>query len=256
MRKENSTFNLNFLSEPGAQVLHNNDYYGCSELDKFACYVIADGMLSGNDKHEDLSARLAVEAVITAFNANPSIKRRHVAKYLEAAHKALRDNKGKIRRRASVTVVVTNYQKLRYGYAGNCRFNLYRSGKLIEESKDHSLSWMLMEEGQLPKDKIAYHAERNNLEMYCGTMRYFSPTVSKKIKLKDADIFSLFTRGVWENAHTNDMLVAIQSGENDPAEATRHLERLILDAVPVNGNTENYTVCFVFVDKVFIDPEA
>ena len=255
MRRENSTFNLNFLSEPGTEVLHNNDYFGSSVLEGFACYVVADGLRSGNDKREDPSARLAGEAVIAAFNESPSISRRSIAKYMEAAHKELRANMGKDRRRASITVVVTNYQKLRYGWAGNCRFNLYRSGRLIQESRDHSLSWQMMEEGNLPKDKIAFHAERHNLETYCGTMRSFSPGISRKIKLKNADVFALFTRGIWENADTSDMLASVKVGENDPAEASRHLERLVLDRVPVGAVTDNYTNCFVFVDKVFIDPE-
>ena len=255
MRRENSTFNLKFLSQPGVQLLHNNDYYGCSELEEFACYVVADGLLSGNDKREDPSARMAVEAVIDAFNASPSMGSRAISKYLEAAHNALRQNKGKKRCRASITVVITDYQKLRYGYAGNCRFHLYRHGKLIEESKDNSLSWEMMEEGQLPKDKIALHEERNNLDTYCGTMRTFRSTVSRKIKLRNADIFSLFTRGVWESADTNDMLSAVQVAENKPEEAADYLERLILDKTPITGIVENYTVCFVFIDKVYLDPK-
>jgi len=236
-------------------MLHNNDYSGCSVLEEFACYVVADGIRSGNDKREDPSARLAVEAVITAFNASPSISRRAIAKYLEAAHKEMRDNAGKDRRRASITVVVTNYQKLRYGWAGNCRFNLFRSGRLLKESSDHSLSWQKMEEGYLLKDKVASHAERHNLEMYCGTMRSFSPGISKKIKLKNADVFALFSRGVWENANTNEMLASIKAGENDPEEATKYLGRLILSHTPLGTQVDNYTVCFVFVDKVFVDPE-
>ena len=255
MRKENSEFNLNFLSQPGTGILHNNDYHGCSELEGFACYVVADGIRSGNDNREDLSARLAVEAVITAFNESPSISRRALKKYIEAAHEEMRENAGKDRRRASVTVVVTNYQKLRYAWAGNCRFNLYRNNRLIRESSDHSLSQQLAKENRIPRDRVAFHEERHNLEMYCGTMRSFDPSVSKKIKLKNADIFSLFTRGIWENANTNDILASIKAAENDPEEASRHLERLILDAAVVGITVDNYTVCFVFVDKVFIDPE-
>jgi len=255
MRKENSSFKLNFLSQPGVRLLHNNDYFGCSELEGFACYVVADGLTSGNDKREDSSARLAVEAVISAFNVNPSIGRGAIARYLKAAHKALLDNKDKARCRASVSVVVTDYSKLRYGYAGNCRFNLYRGGRLIEESSDNSLSWEMSEKGLIQKDKVAHHEERNNLTNYCGVMKSFRPSVSKKIKLRNADIFSLFTRGIWESARTDDILASIQSAENDPEEASRYLERLILDKTPPDGSVDNYTVCFVFVDKIYIDAE-
>ena len=113
MRKENSNFNMHFLSQPGVQVLHNNDYYGCSELDDFACYVVADGLRSGNHKQLDPSARTAVEAVISAFNEKPSMSRRAIARYMKAAHDALYDTKYSKCGKASVMVVVTNYQRLR-----------------------------------------------------------------------------------------------------------------------------------------------
>jgi len=87
-------------------------------------------------------------------------------------------------------------------------------------------------------------------------MKSFSPTVSRKIKLRNSDIFSLFTRGIWENADTSDIQKAIQAGENDPKATSDELERLLLDASPLSENIENYTVCFVFVDKVYLDPEA
>ena len=256
MRRENSTFKASFLSQEGVRTLHNNDYHGYVELDGFACYVVADGLKSGNDAQEDLSARLAVEAVITAFNEKPSIRRGAVSKYLSAAHKVLRNSQGKERRRASVTVVVTNYQKLRYGYAGNCRFNLYRGGRLLEESRDHSLSWQMMEDGELPRDKIARHEERHNLDMYCGILKSFQPTISKKIKLKNADVFALFTRGVWENSNTHDMQEAIKDAGDNPAEAARLVDRVILDKTPTEGNVENCTIGFVFIDKIYDDPEA
>ena len=255
MRKENSKFNMSYISQPGVKVLHNNDYFGCSELEEFACYVVADGMRSGNEKHEDPSARLAVEAVIRAFNENPSLKKGTITKYLEAAHRAMRDNSSNQRRRASVTVVITDYQKLRYAYAGNCRFHLYRGGKVFDESCDQSLSWEMMEDGRLVKDKIALHAERSNLQCYCGIMKRFTPTVSKKIKLNNTDVFSLFTQGIWENAQSIDMIAAVQAAENDPQEAINNLERLILDKVPADGQTENYTACFIFIDKIYLDPE-
>ena len=43
MRKYNSSIRTAFISEAGNQ-LRNNDYFGFVELDKFACYVIADGI--------------------------------------------------------------------------------------------------------------------------------------------------------------------------------------------------------------------
>lgn len=43
MRKENSKFNTKFISEAGGE-LKNIDYFTFVGLDKYACYVIADGI--------------------------------------------------------------------------------------------------------------------------------------------------------------------------------------------------------------------
>ncbi len=111
MRKQNSTFKTAFISEAGSG-LENNDYFAFVELEKYACYVIADGL---NDLPDAESARLATQTIILAFEERPSIKKRAILSYLEAADKALAKADSKEKLKASVTVVVTDYAKARYG---------------------------------------------------------------------------------------------------------------------------------------------
>ena len=125
MRKYNSTFKTAFISEAGSR-LENNDYFGFVELDKYACYVIADGI---TDMRNSESARVAIEAVVNAFQNEPGISRSKVKGYLRSANNELLKGRSYEKLKASVTVVVTDYQKCRYGYAGNTRFRLYRDGR-------------------------------------------------------------------------------------------------------------------------------
>lgn len=60
MRKQNSKFLTAFISEAGSE-LENNDYFAFVELDKYACYVIGDGL---NDYPDEESALLAIETVL------------------------------------------------------------------------------------------------------------------------------------------------------------------------------------------------
>ncbi|MCL2343190.1 MAG: hypothetical protein FWC62_04730 [Firmicutes bacterium] len=249
MRRENSKFNAAFASFEGSK-LFNNDYYGSAELDKFACYVAADGLEPG--EIESASARVAVQAAIAAFHEHPSMSKNALNRYVRAAHAALRRNSRRVSMQASITVVVTNYQAVRYAWAGNTRFYLYRAGRLLHESLDHSLSQEMTSRGQLPVDRIARHQERNNLYLFAGQPGRVTPEVSKKIKLKDGDIFALLTRGVWECCDAGDIRAALDSAENDPRLAVEGLERLMLDPAP--NEMDNYTAAVVFVDKIFIDP--
>ena len=135
MRRQNSTFKTGFISEAGSE-LKNHDYFAFVELEDYACYVIADGL---NDMPDADSARLATQTIILAFQARPSMKKRAIRSYLEAADRALAKADGRERLKASATVVVTDYARLRYGYAGNTRLRLYRDGHVAEETRDMAL---------------------------------------------------------------------------------------------------------------------
>lgn len=248
MRKQNSEFLTAFTSEAN-QKLKNTDFFGFVELDKFACYVIADGI---DDNVDGTSARLAVDSVISAFMEAPSIRKRAVRRYLRAANHALLTARSKMKLKASVTVVVTNYVKLRYGQAGNTRFRLYRDGFLRMQSRDNSLSMDMVQEEKLEADKIAQHVERHNLFCYLGHEKGFSPYISKKFKLVNADAAALYTRGIWENVDDGELKDAFAEAADEPQSVVDAVEDMLLSRQP--KNLEKYTFAAIFFNKVFVDP--
>nr|WP_289707419.1 hypothetical protein [Enterocloster clostridioformis] len=248
MRKQNSTFKTAFISEAGSG-LENNDYFAFVELEKYACYVIADGL---NDLPDAESARLATQTIILAFEERPSIKRRAVLSYLEAANKALQGADSREKLKASITVVVTDYAKARYGYAGNTRLRFYREGAVKEQTTDMSLGTQLIKEKELPEDALSRHEQRNNLHTYLGQGLGFRPLVSKKFRLVNGDIFTLYSRGIWENLDNGELDDVFSEAKDEPQESLDNIEDLLLSKQP--GDLENYTCAAIFVDKVFLDP--
>lgn len=248
LRKQNSTFATSFISEAGAK-LENNDYFAYVELEQYACYVIADGL---NDLQSSQSASLATQAVILAFQSQPSMKKRAVLSYLKAANQALLETDRKQRLKASLTIIVTDYAKIRYAYAGNTRIRFYRSGALYLQSTDMSLGQDLTREEQMAEDVLAKHEERNNLYSYLGQGKNFTPFISKKIKLENGDILTLYTRGIWENVDNGELDDVFSEAKDDPHESLDNVEELLLSRQP--ENLENYTFAAVFVNKVFLDP--
>ncbi len=248
MRKYNSSFKTAFLSEAGNK-LKNNDYFGFVELDRYACYVIADGITEMRDAE---SARKAIEVVVNAFQEAPGMGKGRIRNYLRTANRELLKGESYEKMKASVTVVVTDYAKLRYGHAGNTRLRLYRGGRLFHSSGDMSLSRDMAREGKLSDDKIARHEERNNLHSYLGKEK-LNPFVSRKIKLADGDILTLYTRGIWENVDEGELSDVFSEAGNEPAEECDKVEDLLLSRQP--EDLDNYTFAAVYVDKVFRDPE-
>lgn len=248
MRKQNSEFITAFSTEAN-QNLKNTDSFAFVELDDFACYVIADGI----DDHVDAkSARLAVDTVIAAFTEAPSMSTRALNRYLNIANKALITAKSKRRLKASITIVVHNYVKLRYAQAGNTRFRLFRSGFLKAQSIDQSLSMDLVQEEKIPKDKLQKHQERNNLYCYLGNRKEFEPFISKKIKLSSTDAIALYTRGIWENVDDGEITDAFADASDKPQETVDTIEDLLLSKQP--DKLEKFTIAVLFVNKTFEDP--
>ncbi len=249
MRKQNSTFKTAFISEAGSE-LKNNDYFAFVELERYACYVVADGL---NDVPGAESARLAVQTILIAFQERPSMRKRTIRSWLEAADRALAEADDTQRLKASVIVVVTDYVKLRYAQAGNTRLRLYRNGIVREQTSDASLGMDMVRERNLPQDVLARHEQRNNLRTYLGKGRSFLPFISGKIKLENGDIVAMYTRGIWENLDGGELDDVFSEAKDDPQESLDDIEELLLSKQP--GQLENYTFATVFVDKVFLDPD-
>lgn len=249
MRKENSVFKTSFLSEEGSELL-NRDYFAYVELDKFACYVAADSL---DEEREINSAEIVVRCIIREFTEHPSMSKLSIRRNITKAHKELLANKDGFRLRASVSLVVTNYVKMRFAAVGNSRFSLFRNGRILYTSKDQSLTENLVERELIPRDKAAIHEERNNLYAFLGQVgRRPQIPVSRKRKLINGDILTLYTRGVWENLTYAEFLNSA-ADISKPEELADNIEELILGKR--KAEFENYTIAVTFVDKVYLNPK-
>lgn len=247
MRKENSTFKTKFVSEAGSG-LKNTDYFAFVELDNYACYCIADGI--DKDK-EKASAKLAVEEAIRKFLEKPSIKKSCINRCLKAANEVLKRESREMRLEVSFLMVVTNYNTMRWGSAGNTRLYHIRNGAIKNKSADLSLSGTMFEQGKLPQDQIEEHEERHNLYCYLGMPETFRPVLSDKIKLVDGDTICLCTKGIWENAGAPEFLDALEEAK-EPEEVCDSIEELIL--ARQKKDLLSYTLCTIFADKVYKNP--
>lgn len=249
MRRENAGFQTAFLSEEGTKLL-NRDYFAYVEMDDYACYVAADSL---DDEKEANSAQNVVECILREFTEHPSMNSLSLKKIIKKAHRELLYNKEGMRLRASVAVVVTNYVKCRYLTVGNSRFTLIRNDRILYESKDQSLTENLVEREAVPRDRAAFHEERNNLYSYLGqNSGRMQIQASRKRKLVNGDILLLYTRGIWENCDRVELTDSAKD-VGTPQELADNIEELILGKQ--KDEIDNYTLAVTFVDKVYLNPK-
>ena len=243
MRRENSNFKTNFLSEAGS-FLQNKDYFAYTELDDVACWVAVKGL---DTDQEINSAEVAVKAVLEKFIEQPSFSRRGMKKYLKNAQDILQAQSLRVRLKASIVVVISDYSKMIVGVAGNSRLYHFRNGTLSYKSVDQSLAQEIATERNT-NFEISQHEERSNLLNYLGKPNEFKPHISKKMKLMDGDVLLLATPGLWEDISEIEMADALD-GLKEPEQYTDLLEEVLLSRQKKIVN--NYTIAAVFINKVY-----
>ena len=249
MRRINSEFRTNFISEEGLE-LTNKDYFGYAEMEEHACYVLADSL---DEEPLSNSAQAVVESLIRSFSEAPTMSRRKLKKYMLTAHRELRRQQGGIHLKASVVMMVTDYQKIRCWHAGNSRFYLLRNGRILLRTEDQSLTGNLIREKKLSVDRAAAHEERNNLYSCLGGRGTPEISISKKHPLADGDTLYLMSRGVWEACGDQELL-DISKDAKEPTEILEQVEDLILGKQETY-QIDNYTLAVTFIDKVYRSPK-
>lgn len=202
MRRINSDFQTLHISEEG-QKLSNRDYFGYVEMDDFACYVLADSL---DDEPAVNSARLVVDSIIRDFTEAPTMGKGTLRRYLLRAHTELLKQRAGMHLKVAVVVAVTDYRTLRYCHVGNSRLYLIRNARILEQTKDQSLTQNLLEQERILLDEAARHEERNNLYSFLGERGKPEIQISRKKKLEAGDLLIQLTRGVWEQCGEQELL--------------------------------------------------
>ncbi|MBD8498805.1 PP2C family protein-serine/threonine phosphatase [Paenibacillus arenosi] len=244
MRRDNSEFVTSFVSEAGTFV-NNKDFFAFVEMDDKACWVIADGL---DTDREIESAELAIQTILNQFQQKPTMSRFRLKRYLRRAHERLKMDSTRVRLKASLTIVATDYTRIRWAGVGNTRLYHFRQGRLTFKSKDLSLAQQLANEEKISDEALDHHEERHNLLQYVGQPEPMEPYVSPKFRLEDGDAMLLCTSGLWEGVSRVEMLDAAEEAQS-PEQMVDTLEDILLSKQ--TKVIRNYTAAAIFANKIF-----
>ncbi|MDN5304785.1 MAG: hypothetical protein PWP46_1671 [Fusobacteriaceae bacterium] len=247
MRKENSKFITKFITSEGDRD-KNRDYFAYVELDDYACWVLADGLDSDEER---LSAEIVVGSIIEDFTENPKMDKRTLKRYLKTANEILLKESRTNILKSSVVVILSNYNSIIYGNVGNTRLYHFRKNQLLYKTKDQSVSSLLASIGKIDEVMINQHEERNNLVEFLGKEKGVKINISKKpIELKEGDFLLLSTSGYWENMKDIEIEDIVKESE-DSEDVLVNLENIMLEKD--NPEINNYTIVSISIQKIFIE---
>ncbi len=231
MRKLNSKFITTFVSEAGLDG-QNGTYYGFVEMDRYYCMAVAQGYDA--DGGFD-SAKLAVDAAMEAFVQNPGMGAGRIRGCLKKAHRRLKEQSVRIRLKAGILLLVSDYTRFCYGVCGNVMLYAFRNAGAYHQSSTHTVYQAMADRQRQSGDELGPKEETRNLYHYLGGTG--GVTVSGKMRLEDGDVLLAVTEGFWNRVSRVEILDAYESIQS-VEEFLGDLQELYL-----RGSTEDIPCC-------------
>jgi serine/threonine protein phosphatase PrpC len=165
--------------------------------------VVADGM--GGHYYGEIAAQIAVQCLSDAFQheakpmlADPFL---FLQRSMTNAHHAIldfaSDHNLKDSPRTTCVACIVQDNVAYWAHAGDSRLYLFRDGRVISQTRDHSRVRLLVEQGVITEAQVANHPERNKVYSCLGGIHAPEIEFSRKTPLEGGDVLLLATDGFW-----------------------------------------------------------
>lgn len=165
--------------------------------------VVADGM--GGHARGEVAAQIATHHITTLFQreARPhlpdpmfflsvAIEGAHAEIVAEAERQGMPENP-----RTTCVVCVVQNNVAYWAHVGDSRLYLLRDGKVLAQTRDHSLVQTLVDSGSITAEQARQHPARNRIFSCLGGTQEPQIDFSRKTPMLDGDILVMCTDGVW-----------------------------------------------------------
>lgn len=108
--------------------------------------------------------------------------------------------------RTTIAAAFISDGKLGYTNAGDSRVYIFRNGKIICRTKDHSVCQASVDAGLITEDQIRHNDDRSKLLKVLGdSMEFKPPKENETITLQSGDAFLICSDGFWEYVYEEEM---------------------------------------------------
>ncbi|MCU6432793.1 protein phosphatase 2C domain-containing protein [Undibacterium sp. Jales W-56] len=200
----------------------NQDALASALADDLACFVLADG--TGGHEGGELAANLVVDSIIGKFLQEASFSARALRSYVDwAIHTVAQQKAGNLKQQQMSATVATllidrSNRCALWAHLGDTRIYLFRRGKIIAISKDHSQAQRMVDAGYAEYATLRQHPQRSVLFAAIGAEGDSIPEITTEaITLQEGDAFLMCSDGFWEWVHEDEMEQTLVSAPNTDA---------------------------------------
>lgn len=243
------------LTDRGGREI-NEDATGTREAARAACWVVCDGL--GGHYGGEVASRAAADAILAAFDTRPECSEAALQSYLAAADAAVIDTQRRDSAlemmRTTAVLLVSDYQTAAWAHVGDSRLYHFRNGRIVAQTRDHSVPGVFAATGQISPDEIRHHVDRSRLLRSIGERADLKPAIAPPVALTDGDAFLLCTDGFWEYVLEAEMEADLGASRSAD-EWLGGMRRRLLERI--DGSHDNFTAVAVrFGDRTRVDPSA
>lgn len=236
------------LSDVGCQRKNNEDSFGYWESEEDSVFgrlgrlaVIADGM--GGAEGGQYASRIAVETVIDVYSAADSNVRPQ-----ERLSRAFSEANARVQQKAlqnpllhgmgtTLTAFALIGDQLYFAHVGDSRLYLFRRGRLLQLTHDHSLVARLVEQGVVRAEDAENHPQKHVLIAAIGVSDTVDPEIpAAPVSPEPGDLLVQCTDGLWGQVNDAE-ITSILSSQSPPAAS-----RALIARAKELGGPDNITV--------------
>jgi serine/threonine protein phosphatase PrpC len=213
-------------------------------------FVVADGL--GGHRGGKQASELAIETLASSWSQDWILSDGTLETGFQSAHmellKANQVDESKTLRTTLVALLLDQQQAI-WAHAGDSRLYLFREGRHVFNTADHSVPYTLLQAGEITIEEIRGHDDRNRLTKVLGEPKPLKPALAPKvIDVIPGDVFLLCSDGFWEVLWETEMEIDLAKAES--AEQWLHiLEERLITRVRSEPDHDNYTALTVWIHE-------
>lgn len=243
-------FSTAVYSDPGSRDINEDFLEYFVEENAYAIWVIADGL--GGHSAGEVASKMVVENFISEFKNNPNIDVNNINRIVNATNENIlatqKLNASQRDMKSTLVCLVSDFASAVWCHVGDSRLYHFRDNKLMHQTEDHSVSQLSVLAGEITKDEIRFHEDRNKLLRVLGDRGNINSDISKpKINLCTGDVFLLCSDGFWENILEGEMEDCL-SASNDSSLWLCMMTNIVNSRLKLKLNNDNLSAVSVFVE--------
>ncbi len=201
-----------YITDKGAREI-NEDSVKVFSVGDVIIGIVSDGL--GGHGSGDEASQLVVETIETCYQLHPEFSEENIRNILNAANQnVLNLHNADKHCKATVVAAFVRKDKIIIAHAGDSRCYVFGNKKIRYETRDHSVSQMAVDMGEISKKDIRNSDDRNKVLHSIGKDGVKIDIETIRSGLFPWRAILLCSDGFWQNVVEEEMIATLQESKN------------------------------------------